>query len=1684
MTTQFTQQIFSSTYKDDFKDSDSYHRILFNSGRALQARELTQLQTIIQAEMERLGRHLFKEGAAINPGGVMVNNQYEFIKLDSTVNPLPPEASELVGVELTTTGGIIVEVLEAIDADGNDPATLYVRYISTASGISSDQPIRVAPSDNLTAAGYTFTIQATNTITNPAVGKGTKAYIHGGDFFTQGHFVFAAQQSAIISKYTTTPSVDIGFKVEQFIVTTADDVELFDNQGATPNLSAPGADRYQIKLTFSTRTDIANDENFVYVAKVVDGQIGSQVTGVDDYNKINDVMAIRTKEESGNYISKKFTLKFDDNGDNLDFVVSPGTAYVNGYRANRDVSTVIPVAKPRTTVTQNNEVVAANYGNYILSDDNKGIANTNNIQSMSLFDTKQGVGNVIGTARVRFIEEDDGNTHRLYLMMIEMQTGQTFRDVRSIGTSTTNYWDFLLENSQAVLKNVSNTSLLFALPSDRPQALSDISLTVQRRFVTQTSAAGAATISLTATGETFADTNDWVMAANSSAVVSPTVTGAGSQSASIIGGPASSSGFEILAYVNKAAGIVRSKTLVTVSETITPDGTTGNVTLTHPDVYRVVEILANSSSGASLAPRFTIDNGQRDNYYAQGVLNLKGGQSAATGDVYVTYDYFQHGTAGDFFAVNSYTGQIDYADIPNHTLADGTVINVRDFLDFRPVVDSSGSFGSGSTINELPKNADLIQADVNYYNAKACSVIISTNGLITVQESTESLSPSNPETPSDALEIYRVTMKPYTISSTDVNMQAISAKRFTMADIGRLEKRLDNLEEVTSLNLLELNTSSLDVLDADGLSRIKSGFFVDNFADQARSATFSPEYRASIDPNEKIMRPQHVENNIRYIYDDAKSSNTVKKGDNVYLTYDHVTYLDQSLASGSVNVNPFAVVTNRGWLEITPSSDEWRETRYIADRVIDGGLRIETDQATLWNNWAWNWTGNETVGTTVGSNEVGRTTTTARVIADETIREIVDDRVVDVALIPFMRSKKIYFRAIGLRPNTRHFAYFDNTPVADWVRAETFTRSSDDPIDFGTEYANATGHPQGVTVLTTDVEGRLEGSFFLPSTNDIKFRAGQSEFKLLDLSSPTEQNASSIASTSYVSQGVLERRQRDILSTRILKVGSESVTRPESGGGGGSGNTGDSGGGGDAGGGGNAGGGGKDPTAQTFTVDQATGIFVTKIGVRFQTKASVAPVVLQIRPVVNGHPASNEFVPGATTWLSPSAVSTSTDATVVTYFEFDEPVYLSGGVEYAVVILTDSVDYNVYVAEVYQFLIGSTERRVNAQPTLGSLFKSQNSTTWEPDQTKDLTFEVVRANFNVGSGTVILENAEASNEQLVDQPFTTSVGSTLVEVYHPTHGFGVSDEVTIAGAGDVGGILAANLDGQRVIDQVDGLGYTFTAGSTANSTVIGGGTSVVVSQNVMFDVSIPYIENILPPQTVINYASKFMSGSSLAGQEAPYVKDIAFSPLFNKTNNVFGSPRLLATPRNELSAFGAGTKSVTTQVTMGTTSSFVSPVVDMQRCSLALVSNLIDQQSATTATGFNVPLNFVSETDPFAGSSLAKHITQPVSLADQAVGLKILLAANRPSVSNFDVYYRTNNNDSDLLFSPWVLVPAGSAIPSDENDTVFRDYSYLIGGTEGGLVGFDQFQVKIVMRSTNSSKVPSFRDLRVIAMGT
>ena len=80
MATTLTEQSLRSTYKDDYRDSDNYHHILFNAGRALQARELTQLQTLLQKEINRFGTYVLqKDGVEVYNTGTVNGNQTIFV---------------------------------------------------------------------------------------------------------------------------------------------------------------------------------------------------------------------------------------------------------------------------------------------------------------------------------------------------------------------------------------------------------------------------------------------------------------------------------------------------------------------------------------------------------------------------------------------------------------------------------------------------------------------------------------------------------------------------------------------------------------------------------------------------------------------------------------------------------------------------------------------------------------------------------------------------------------------------------------------------------------------------------------------------------------------------------------------------------------------------------------------------------------------------------------------------------------------------------------------------------------------------------------------------------------------------------------------------------------------------------------------------------------------------------------------------------------------------------------------------------------------------------------------------------------------------------------------------------------------------------------------------------------------
>ena len=150
---------------------------------------------------------------------------------------------------------------------------------------------------------------------------------------------------------------------------------------------------------------------------------------------------------------------------------------MDGYRSIVDTPLAIPVSKPRTTIALNNNVVSVDYGNYLEVLGNRGIPDLSVFEKVDLVNQTAhsgSPGSHIGTARVRAITED-GSNFRIYLFDVQMSPGFNKQDTRSIGTGGTNYFNVILDNSKAAFRETANDVLLFPVPNDRPQAVSDIS---------------------------------------------------------------------------------------------------------------------------------------------------------------------------------------------------------------------------------------------------------------------------------------------------------------------------------------------------------------------------------------------------------------------------------------------------------------------------------------------------------------------------------------------------------------------------------------------------------------------------------------------------------------------------------------------------------------------------------------------------------------------------------------------------------------------------------------------------------------------------------------------------------------------------------------------------------------------------------------------------------------------------------------------------------------------------------------------------------------------------------------------------------------------------------------------------------------------------------------------------------
>ena len=275
--------------------------------------------------------------------------------------------------------------------------------------------------------------------------------------------------------------------------------------------------------------------------------------------------------------------------------------------------------------------------------------------------------------------------------------------------------------------------------------------------------------------------------------------------------------------------------------------------------------------------------------------------------------------------------------------------------------------------------------------------------------------------------------------------------------------------------------------------------------------------------------------------------------------------------------------------------------------------------------------------------------------------------------------------------------------------------------------------------LVSDLSSTLIGSFYIPNPNiggNPKFETGTKTFTLIDKSDNDQNAASTIGEQKYSAAGTLETVQENIISTRNAEIQirqeSESRAARELINSSRSSNTISSvttnttvvewy-----------------DPLAQSFQVLDETGVFITSCDVFFQTKDDMdIPMTFQIRTMQNGVP-TQKILPFSEIIKDPDQINVSADGTVATTFTFKAPVYLEGGGEYAICLASWSTKYRVFISRVGETDL-LTDEFISNQPYLGSLFKSQNASTWDASQWEDLKFTLRRAEFAT-NGTVEIYN--------------------------------------------------------------------------------------------------------------------------------------------------------------------------------------------------------------------------------------------------------------------------------------------------------------------------------------------------------
>lgn len=676
-------------------------------------------------------------------------------------------------------------------------------------------------------------------------------------------------------------------------------------------------------------------------------------------------------------------------------------------------------------------------------------------------------------------------------------------------------------------------------------------------------------------------------------------------------------------------------------------------------------------------------------------------------------------------------------------------------------------------------------------------------------------------------------------------------------------------------------------------------------------------------------------------------------------------------------------------------------------------------------------------------------------------------------LLPFMRAKKITFSASGIKPNAKLRAVFGDEDV--------------------TKLCIQTTGKENKGSLKASPTGFIKGHFNLPGN---RFKAGARIFKIFDSEDPTASFAEAtytaagrrIDTTNVTTHNTEISKQKTINDTTFVSehevINQETIPpgispnhvlewiaagRPES----------------------NIirrGGaygrwsptrGWYDPVAQSFfveTTETIKGVFIHSIDLYFYQVEPGHDVEVQVRKMSNGLPTTTLIESYSVARLQSDKIKVSQDGTKHTRFTFPTPFFLPPNDEYCFVVTSTSTITSMWCAELGKkaYMPGDTIEPsgeiISKQPYLGSMFISQNNTTWTPQQNRDLKFKINRAHFKSDGQMKFINKAksvESSPHNKRMKPdaleFGTESNKNLIKLYAHGHGLKPGDKFKLV-FGDSfrneGTAYGININDhlhmvEHKVVESNPTHITFSVLSPANGTGSGGGDEIWM----------------LGWATAYSYAQLVKSDLQLDGTMLSYTlsgRDWNYYSSGVTGNHSMPENKIMDLSKTYV-AKNQGDGGVTINVlAVSDSTSFTSPVLYADSMGIETHLNVINNIDYMDNVGKVSP-----------DSSPAKYIQKEVKLENPADELKIFFDSCLPFGSTASVYYKIGANEISKN-TKWVKIEAndGEGINISVNKQEYRSQKFEVKG----LNEFKSFKVMIVMQSMDRLTVPKIKNYRAISL--